>query len=97
MTFPKLSRREWQALNTSAGWVSDSGSQFPPRIRSTFKRTHAGDPVFLQEERRTGARGFVGSGTDENDVAIAWNLVPARGQLAQRDSHRAWNRFVARG
>ena len=41
---------------------------------------HTGDAMGFQEQRRTGAGGFVGSTAKENNILVAWNLVAAVGE-----------------
>src|SRR5215468_6359542 len=43
---------------------------FSPRFRATTQHKRSRNAVFAQDKRRTGARYFVRSGTDENDIAI---------------------------
>jgi len=51
---------------------------FSPRFRATTQHKRSRNAVFAQDKRRTGARYFVRSGTDENDIAIARNLIMPR-------------------
>jgi hypothetical protein len=44
---------------------------FPPGAETALQRTNALDALFSEEQRHTGARGFVGSSTVENDLAVA--------------------------
>lgn len=46
-----------------------------PRFEAALERPDALDAVFSEEERHTGARGFVGSSTVENDFAIAGKAI----------------------
>jgi hypothetical protein len=45
---------------------------FAPGFEAAFKRANAGDALFSEEERHTGARGFVWSSAIEDDFAIVW-------------------------
>ena len=51
---------------------------FSPGVRAAAQHTRSRNTVFAQNQRRTGARYFVGSGTDQNDIAIARDLVMPR-------------------
>ena len=72
---------------------ADAG-QLQPRIRPARKRTHPGNSIFPEQERRTGARSFVRSSAEKNDVAIARNFVVSRRHLTQRDAERARNWLI---
>jgi hypothetical protein len=43
---------------------------FAPGFEAAFKRANAGDALFSEEERHTGARGFVWSSAIEDDFTI---------------------------
>src|SRR5262249_17420436 len=49
-----------------------------PRFGAAFQDAHPSNPLGLQEQRRTGAGGFVRSTTKQDNAAVAWNL-PASG------------------
>jgi hypothetical protein len=56
--------------------------QFQPGVSSTQQWTYACDSIFFQKECRTGTRGFVRSSAEENDIAIARNLLVTRSEFA---------------
>jgi len=61
-----------------SGWLL-ARHQAAPRIGAAQKRMHAGNSVASQEQRRTGAGGFVWSSTEEHNIAVSWNFpVPQR-------------------
>jgi hypothetical protein len=43
---------------------------FAPGLETAFKRANTGDALFSEEERHTGARGFVWSSAIEDDFTI---------------------------
>ena len=53
---------------------------FSPRVEAADEGPDIFDAGFLEQERHTGARGFVGSGAVEDDVPIARDLLLARFQ-----------------
>lgn len=61
-------------------------TQTPPCVGAARERMHPHDPQISQAQRRTGARGFVGSSAKHDDIAIAWNLGVAFRQLVETDS-----------
>jgi hypothetical protein len=61
-------------------------AQTPPCVGAARERMHTHDPQIFQAQRRTGARGFVGSSAKHDDIAIAWNLSVAFRQLVETDS-----------
>ena len=46
-----------------------------PGVESALKRADASDALLLQEQRHTGAGGFVGSSTVEDDFAIVGKAI----------------------
>ena len=54
---------------------------------------HAHDPEKFQTQRRTGARGFVWSSAEHDDVAITRNLRVSFGQLFESEAPGAGDRF----
>ena len=60
-----------------------------PGIDPAFERANPGDSFGSKQQRHTGAGGFVGSRTVENDVAIPWNLSVALFDLFHSDTKRA--------
>jgi hypothetical protein len=46
-----------------------------PRPKTTFERSHFLDASPLQKQRHTGAGRFVRSGAEQNDLAVARNLI----------------------
>ena len=70
------------------GGPSGSGQRIVPilpPLEPTGERPHRLDPAALQRQRHPGARGFVGSATIEDDLAIERDLVQALLQLLERD------------
>ena len=57
-------------------WL-DRETALAPSVEAAFERAHTGDPVMQQQERRTGARGFVWSRTVEDHFFVAGDLVLA--------------------
>ena len=53
----------------------DRQPRFDPGVEASLEWPHAVDPVSFQQERHTGARGFVGSGAVEDDVSVARDLL----------------------
>jgi hypothetical protein len=60
-----------------------------PRVEAAFQRTHSGDSVPLELQRRTGAGGFVWSSAVEDDIAIAGDLQMPFLQLLAIEPDRA--------
>ncbi len=87
----------WKRLEPSPRSLLKPDVALQPRVRAALQRAHTGDAIFLQDQRRTGARGFVWSSAEKNDIAIARNLVMARLDLAQRNADRARNRIARIG
>ena len=54
-------------------------SQALPLVETAAQRPHALDAQFVQGHRRFRGGGFAGAGAIEHDVAVAGNLVDARG------------------
>ena len=50
-------------------------AQVAPGIESALKRADASDALLLEEQRHTGAGGFVWSSTVEDDFAIAGKAI----------------------
>jgi hypothetical protein len=75
-------------------WVAGiiNRHQGQPRFGSALEREHAGDAVASQEQRRTGAGGFVWSTAEENDITIPRNLPVTYSEILDRDFQRAWKR-----
>jgi hypothetical protein len=48
---------------------------FAPGFEAAFQGPNTGDALFSEEERHTGARGFVWSSAIENDFTIAGQTV----------------------
>jgi hypothetical protein len=48
---------------------------FAPGVQAALQGPNAGDALFSEEQRHTGAGGFVWSSTVKNDVAVAGQLV----------------------
>src|SRR6266446_9967531 len=71
---------------SAPGSVRGCACEFLPRFRTAPERAHTSDPLRLQEQRHTGARGFVWSTAKENDVSVSWNLLAAGGQVFGRDA-----------
>ena len=59
--------------------------EFFPSFGAALERAHPGDPLGFQEQRRTGAGGFVRSTAEENDLAVARNLLAASGEIFWSD------------
>ena len=60
------------------GQSSDGGERiaaFAPGVQAALQRADARNALFPEEQRHTGAGGFVWSSTVKNDVAIARQLV----------------------
>ena len=60
-------------------------------MNSAHERAHSFHAGLLQQERRPGAREFIGSRTIENDVPVPWNILQALLYLVRGDPHSAWN------
>jgi len=58
-----------------------------PRVRSALERPHSSDPMRLQEQRRTGAGGFVRSAAQKDDFAVSRNPLSVGEQLVGGDPH----------
>jgi len=69
-----------------AGSVLGCACEFLPRFRTALERAHTSDPLRPQEQRHTGAGGFVWSTAKENDVSVSWNLFAAGGEVFRRDA-----------
>jgi len=48
---------------------------FAPSFQAAFERAYSGDALFSEEERHTGARGFVWSSAIENDFTIVGQQI----------------------
>ena len=59
-----------------------------PRLKAARQRTHAGNPLVLKFERRTGARGFVGSSAVQHHVPIARDIRKAGFDIFKRQRNR---------
>jgi hypothetical protein len=55
-----------------------------PRVGAAFDHADAGDSSSFQEERRTGAGGFIRSIAKQNDLAILWNFAASRREFLAR-------------
>src|ERR1700679_650949 len=62
---------------------------FPPRVEPAFERTHTGDAVFFEDQRRTGAASFVWSSAVEDHVAISRDLQMPLLQLFSVEPQRS--------
>ncbi len=69
-----------------------AGGELLPSLRSAQQRTHPGDPLRSEEQRRTGAGGFVRSATEKDDLPVPRDFAAARGDFFEGDADRAWNR-----
>src|SRR5437867_8426891 len=72
---------------------------FSPQIHESFpsigaspKGAHARDSMDLEEQRRTGAGGFVRSTAKENDLAVAGNLLRVCSQVLNGEADRTGDR-----
>ncbi len=63
----------------------DGVTKFHPSLESPFEWTHSGYSVIAEEQRRTGAGGFVRSGAVKHDIAVARNLILAFFKLLRID------------
>jgi hypothetical protein len=50
-------------------------AELPPSVESALQRANPPDALFSEEERHTGARGFVWSSTVENDFTVARQAI----------------------
>src|SRR6266853_5305653 len=71
---------------SAPGSVRGCACEFLPRFRTAPERAHTSNPLRPQEQRRTGARGFVWSTAKENDVPVSWNLFATSGEVFGRDA-----------
>jgi hypothetical protein len=62
-----------------------------PRAEPTGERAHFLDPSPLQKQRHTGAGRFVRSGAEQNDLAVARNLIVTFFNFVGREADRARN------
>lgn len=60
-----------------------------PGVDAAFERANPGDSFGSKQQRHTGAGGFVGSRTVENDVAVPGNLSVALFDLFHGYAKRA--------
>ena len=56
-------------------WSLNRKASVVPRPKTTFERSHFLDASPLQKQRHTGAGRFVRSGAEQNDLAVARNLI----------------------
>ena len=71
----------------------DADGELCPRVRATLQRAHTSDPFRFQEQRRTGAGGFIWSTAKENDLPVTWNFLAARGEFFEGDADGAWDQI----
>ena len=62
-----------------------------PRSKTTFERSHFFNASALQKQRHTGAGRFVRSGAEQNDLAVAWNLIVTFFNIVWRQADCAGN------
>ena len=62
---------------------------FAPGFQAALKGANTGDALFSEEERHTGAGGFVWSSAVENHVAVARDLFMPRFQFLPVEPNRA--------
>ena len=68
-------------------------AEFAPGIQAALQRADAPDALFSEEQRHTGAGGFVWSSTVENDFAVARQAIVFLFQFVGVHAKRAGNRF----
>ncbi len=82
---PFRGERDVRGLDLVFGNVDHGEVQLLPFMEATQERTHMPDTVFAELQRHTGAGGFVGSSTEEDDFAVAINLAMTRLQFLRRN------------
>src|ERR1041385_4594187 len=83
--FTDLTERVWSSsyLTCARQACHANNAQFrrviarAPGINASHQWPNAKDTISLKQQRHTGAAYFVRSGTIENNIAVAWNLVLA--------------------
>ena len=73
--------------------VGDGIVVFAPGFQAAFERANTGDALFSEEERHTGAGGFVWSSAIENDFAIAGQAIVFLFELLGVHTEGAGNGF----
>ena len=68
-------------------------AQLAPGAQAAFERTHALDPLGPQQERHPGARGFVRSRAEQDDVAIARDPLVLVDEVVPRDAQGTGDRL----
>jgi hypothetical protein len=56
-----------------SGKTLDGESKSFPLFKSSLKGPDSGDPLPAEQQRHTGAGGFVGSGAIEHNVPVPWD------------------------
>ncbi len=72
-------------------WSLNRKASVVPRPKTPFERPHFLDAPPLQKQRHTGAGRFVWSGAEQNDLAVAWNLIVTFINFVWRKPDRAGN------
>src|SRR5713226_3204366 len=83
--------RTLESRDRRGGQLANREAQRHPCRHSPFEGTDAGDPPALELKRHPGARGFVGSGAVENQLAIPGDVRQMLVERLGRDPAAAGN------